>query len=118
VSDSSRMAEVAAELLGAKAVADLVRDVWSTTSPEVKQELADAILRRMIDEIPRIDLRWALEGEIKNMALEKLRAGGQLEPRAQAAAEKAMEGLENTVTRAVHGAIGDVIHQIQMRVRG
>jgi len=47
----NRTAEIAAELLGARVAADFLREAWSAASPEAKQGIADALLKKVVASI-------------------------------------------------------------------
>jgi hypothetical protein len=45
--NTSRFAELAMELFGAKATSEFVKEIWASASSETKQQLADAVIEAM-----------------------------------------------------------------------
>lgn len=65
----SHFAELAVELMGSKMIADVVRDVWESASPEVKRELADKVVARLGEELAKESLytekAWVLREAVR-----------------------------------------------------
>src|SRR5262245_2684880 len=58
---NSRFAELAFELIGAKAASEFLRDVWASASPEAKQALADAYVSRFAEQVKDHSLRYRID---------------------------------------------------------
>jgi len=74
----NRMAEMAAELLGAKLTSEIVREAWASASPDAKREIADALLARIKASIASggitdtYEVRHFMENLVKTMLDERI----------------------------------------------
>lgn len=65
--DNSRFAELATELLGAQTAAKILEQIWSEASPEVKKDLADAVIAKAkVAILERASSSWRCEEEVSN----------------------------------------------------
>lgn len=68
--DKGRFAELAMELMGSKMVADVVREIWQSASPEVKRELADKVMAKIGEQLAQESL-YAEGREVVREAVKK-----------------------------------------------
>lgn len=124
MAESNRIAEMVHELFGAKAAAEIVRDVWATASPEARREVSDAVLaliRKSVDEkgdwtvqnevvrvvsaIARSEAEsWVLKDDFHAKVLEKIE-------------RVAPSCVERVCDEAVRVVVGDVIEKVRGRLR-
>lgn len=113
---SARFAEIASELIGAKHLAEFVRDAWALASDDAKRELADAVFARITKLIASNDytLRSAVDSAIGREA-GKLADGIAATRKAEItqAVATAFEcafapAVEATVRRALEEAVSEV----------
>ena len=113
----SRFAELATELLGAKAAAELIREVWATASPEVRQQLADAVVRKLTEEIAQGHgfrasdaLRYELDKIGKEVAQQK---AAEMEQATRAELDRVWE---KTVRQRAEDVVQRVLREVGMQV--
>lgn len=115
--EQSRFAELTAELLGAKAVADLIREIWAAATPEVRQALADAVIEqftRLIADQKDWTVRHIVEATIQAAATEIAR--DLVEQRKEVIARLVSERFEAAVEGSVHGAVMDALQAVKAEV--
>ena len=114
----SRFAELSAELLGSKLAADLIREIWAGASPDVKQELADAVLRHLGEQFLAVEnytLRSIAEQAIRSAAVEE--ASRQIEALRPEIAPKIKQymaaNFEDAIEKRAHQELNEVLAKVR-----
>lgn len=62
--DQNRIAEITQELLGAKAIEQLIKQIYAEASPEVRQQFADATLNRLLTTAKEHSFDWTIQHNV------------------------------------------------------
>lgn len=122
----SRFAELATELIGAKAAAEFLREAWAMADDETKRVLASAVVDRVRKDIAKDSFEYRNEmGGVLRQLIEK-EVTAEIEKRRvtderwlEARVRDKLDGfLDETVDSIVRKAVEEICQKVRDRVSG
>lgn len=122
----SRFAELATELIGAKAAAEFLREAWAMADDETKRVLASAVVDRVRKDIAKDSFEYRNEmGGVLRQLIEK-EVTAEIEKRRvtderwlEARVRDKLDGfLDETVDSIVRKAAEEICQRVRDRVSG
>lgn len=122
----SRFAELATELIGAKAAAEFLREAWAMADDETKRVLASAVVDRVRKDIAKDSFEYRNEmGGVLRQLIEK-EVTAEIEKRRvtderwlEARVRDKLDGfLDETVDSIVRKAAEEICQKVRDRVSG
>ena len=127
---TNRFAELAMELMGSQAAAKFLREVWDTASPEVRQELADALVQRVRNDVERgavtsFEVEQAIKKAAADRAVRVFAAeyGEVFDEKVRKQFERSLDRdvanrVNAIVADAISVALNGVVEELRQKARG